>query len=257
MKKTTTFFVALFALLSATSMNAQNYSDDFESSSSVPSGWRTANFIGGSPNATLSINTGSVLTGKNALECVVTANVGNWFENVAGYSFAATTGDQYDIAFDAKASTNITVPAKLNTDGDKQQTEIISASLSLTTTSKHFTLTTTSGCTMTMNYLFWIELNGQNAGTTIDIDKFSLKKKGTDGLHDVSNVNIRYYPNPAKDFVLINGENQGSEVAIYSLAGQVVLSAVVDGKPLSLKNINNGVYILKVGGKAQKLIVEK
>jgi len=257
MKNKTTFFVALISLFTVVSVNAQVYSDDFESSTNVPNGWKTANFVGGPANSTLSINTESLMTGANALKLNITANVGNWFENVAGYSFSATIADEYDITFDAKASADISIPARLNTDGDKGQTAILSKVLNLTTASQHFTLSTTSGCTMTMNYLFWFELNNQSAGTAIYIDNFSVKKKGVTGINGASKINISYYPNPAKDFVLINGQKEGEKVAIYSLAGQLVLSSVIDGKPLSLKNVNTGAYLLKVGDTTQKLMIKK
>ena len=253
----TYFFVALISLLTVASVNAQVYSDNFESSDNVPSGWVVENFAGGPANTTLSINKESKLTGVNALEFSITANVGNWFENIAGYSFPSTIADEYTITFDAKASADISIPAKLNTDGNDNQTEIISETLNLTTASQHFTFSTTSGCTMTKNYLFWFELNNQSVGTALYIDNFSIIKKGTTGIDDASKQNISYYPNPAKNSVLINGKKEGDAVAIYSLAGQLVLTSVIDGKPLSLKNINTGVYVLKVGDTTQKLMIEK
>ena len=256
MKKTKTFFVALISLFTVVSVNAQVYSDDFESSTNVPSGWRDANFIGGALNTTLSINTASVMTGVNALQFTTSANSGNWFENIAGYSFPATTADEYDVTFDAKASADISILAELNTDGNDGQTDIINKTLNLTTASQHFVLSTTSGCTKTKNYLFWFVLN-KSAGTDIYIDNFSIKKKGVTGINGASKINISYYPNPAKDFVLINGKKEGDAVAIYSLAGQLVLSSVIDGKPLSLKNINTGAYLLRVGDTTQKLMIKK
>jgi hypothetical protein len=256
MKKKNTFFVALISLFTVASVNAQVYSDDFESSSTVASGWRDANFAGATLNTTLSINTASVMTGVNALQFTTSANSGNWFENVAGYSFPATIADQYDITFDAKASAAISIQTELNTDGNDGQTDIINQTLALTTASQHFALTTTSGCTKTKNYLFWFVLN-KSAGTDIYVDNFLIKKKVSTGIDGASKINISYYPNPAKDFVLIKGQKEGVAVAIYSLAGQLVLSSVIDGKPLSLKNINTGAYLLKVGDTTQKLMIKK
>ncbi|MDP4270238.1 MAG: T9SS type A sorting domain-containing protein [Bacteroidota bacterium] len=257
MKMKTSLFVALFALMSLVCVKAQNYSDDFESSSDVPSGWRIANFTPGGQHAALSINTESTLTGVNALEINVTENVSNWFENVAGYSFPANIGDEYIVSFDAKASSEISIPVKLNTDGNEGQTEIISQTLNLTADSQHFSLTTTSGCTKTMNYLFWFELNGKDSGTKIYIDNFSLKNKLAAGIKGASQIGISYYPNPAKNFVFINGGKVGDAVTIYSLAGQLVLSSVIDGKSISLENIKAGAYLLKVGNTTQKLMIEK
>jgi len=256
MKNKTTFFIALISLFTIVSVNAQVYSDDFESSSTVANGWKVQNFVGGPLNTTLSINTESVLTGVNALQFTTSANSGNWFEDVTGYSFPATIGDQYDITFDAKASAAISILTELNTDGNDGQTDIINQTLNLTTASQHFVLSTTSGCTKTKNYLFWLVLN-KSAGTDIYIDNFSIKKKSTTGINGASKISISYYPNPAKDFVLINGKKEGEAVAIYSLAGQLVLSSVIDGKPLSLKNINTGAYLLKVGDTTQKLVIKK
>jgi hypothetical protein len=82
-----------------------------------------------------------------------------------------------------------------------------------------------------------------------------------------SSLNINIYPNPAKDFVNIVGKSI-KEIQIINQLGQVVYKEIATGTNLrndaatiNIKNLNKGLYIVKVTTtkgevKNEKLIVE-
>ena len=71
------------------------------------------------------------------------------------------------------------------------------------------------------------------------------------------NTNMTIYPNPATDRLTVT-LNQGAEIVIYNIMGQVV--ATKDGKAgentIELSNLSNGVYFVNAGTSTQKFIVK-
>ena len=62
-----------------------------------------------------------------------------------------------------------------------------------------------------------------------------------------NNVMFAIYPNPAKDFVIINSNASKYEYQLINNLGQVVISGVSSGEhQIDVANINKGVYFLKV-----------
>lgn len=63
------------------------------------------------------------------------------------------------------------------------------------------------------------------------------------------------YPNPAKDYLMINGENLGN-VSIFNAFGQKIAEYVAsDELNIATSNYENGVYFVKVGDKTQRFVV--
>jgi len=85
---------------------------------------------------------------------------------------------------------------------------------------------------------------GNTASETMTVNIVS-----TNSVEDVVSENIEIYPNPAKDLVTINSDNEIIEfVSIYNIKGEVVLHEELN-KHQSLINISGlsaGVYILKI-----------
>ena len=72
-------------------------------------------------------------------------------------------------------------------------------------------------------------------------------KVGSEGIEDALNVEFMIYPNPAKDVINIKSSAQRYEYQMINGLGQVVLDGVLSGESvISLENINNGVYFLKL-----------
>ena len=70
---------------------------------------------------------------------------------------------------------------------------------------------------------------------------------------------LRLYPNPARDYVLLEGIPAGATVAIYSLEGQLIYQAEAasDTLRISLTQLQEGTYILRVGDETRRLIVRR
>ncbi|MBO7074715.1 MAG: T9SS type A sorting domain-containing protein [Bacteroidales bacterium] len=78
-----------------------------------------------------------------------------------------------------------------------------------------------------------------------------------DGVDEINADHFTIYPNPANDFLRINGENLDN-VMIFNVMGQKIEEFEINtGKELNINtsNYENGVYFVKVGKKTQKFVV--
>lgn len=63
------------------------------------------------------------------------------------------------------------------------------------------------------------------------------------------------YPNPAKDYLMINGENLGN-VSIFNALGEVIFETfATDELNINTFGFDNGIYFVKIGERVQKFIV--
>ena len=63
------------------------------------------------------------------------------------------------------------------------------------------------------------------------------------------------YPNPAKDYLMINGENLGN-ISVYNALGQVIFDTfATDDLNINTSDYQNGVYFVKIGNKVEKFVV--
>jgi hypothetical protein len=78
-------------------------------------------------------------------------------------------------------------------------------------------------------------------------------------VESVAAQQLRLYPNPARDYVLLEGIPAGATVAIYSLEGQLIYQAEAasDTLRISLTQLQEGTYILRVGDETRRLIVRR
>jgi hypothetical protein len=72
---------------------------------------------------------------------------------------------------------------------------------------------------------------------------FKVSASGIEVLHS---QDISIYPNPAKDEIFIKSELQINKVEIYSLAGTLLISESNFIEKISVSNLLEGVYMLKV-----------
>ena len=81
----------------------------------------------------------------------------------------------------------------------------------------------------------------------------------TVGTRDLAANNIKVYPMPAMDYVILETEdlNDANSVTLYNLNGQVVLQQNIDDNKfrLSLDNIPNGLYLYQIRNKAGQLLL--
>jgi WD40 repeat protein len=96
---------------------------------------------------------------------------------------------------------------------------------------------------------------GTNYGSIAALDVSELIE--TSSISDIEPVQLRVYPNPARDFLKIDAP-VNSKIKIFDLTGRVILETFV--VEIDLSSFASGMYIVSVetGGKVlrQKLIVE-
>ena len=87
-------------------------------------------------------------------------------------------------------------------------------------------------------------------------DEGILQYECEDGVEDVSGANFTVYPNPAENFLKINGENLDN-IQIFNILGQKVEEFEVKGNEVNINtsDYENGVYFVKVGEMTQRFVV--
>ncbi|MBI1223007.1 MAG: T9SS type A sorting domain-containing protein [Bacteroidetes bacterium] len=70
------------------------------------------------------------------------------------------------------------------------------------------------------------------------------------GIDPLYQKHIKIYPNPAETELWIDGANQGSQVVLYDIAGQVVLEYQLESNhtKLNIDNLPAGHYLLRITG---------
>ncbi len=68
---------------------------------------------------------------------------------------------------------------------------------------------------------------------------------------EVSNLCI--YPNPTKDYFMISCAAK-THVAIYDLKGRMLLNELANGKPIDIRSLAKGIYVLKVQSEGKQVV---
>ncbi len=78
------------------------------------------------------------------------------------------------------------------------------------------------------------------------------------GIGDREAASFRLYPNPASTHVMISDVVPGAEISVINLAGQQLqnFSAESTTVGVDVSGLGTGMYFIKVGDAAQKIIVE-
>lgn len=79
------------------------------------------------------------------------------------------------------------------------------------------------------------------------------------GINELNTSNVAVYPNPAKDQITFQLENNGFEVIVADITGKIVTTAntVADKLTLSLDNLNNGIYFYTIKNKEVVIATNK
>ena len=103
---------------------------------------------------------------------------------------------------------------------------------------------------------------GMNNPTYFCIDNFTTRDNFTAIVDVNTNQNsLHVYPNPAKDFIVIEGINNQSEISIFDLTGREMLKQnVLNGEKISVTTFSKGIYFLEIKNEnriqTKKLIIE-
>ena len=92
-------------------------------------------------------------------------------------------------------------------------------------------------------------------------DDFELKTSAViSGIENnkADNENIKVFPNPASEFITIQGESRSwTTFSMYNIAGQEVLSGRLNqDKTIDVRTLNKGLYFLKVENAESSVVVK-
>lgn len=80
-----------------------------------------------------------------------------------------------------------------------------------------------------------------------------------DGVDELQKANISIYPNPTSDFIHINCSDVpwsvSTPITIYSIDGRLI-KQVENTNIIDIRDLNEGVYLINIGGVIKKFIVE-
>ncbi len=81
---------------------------------------------------------------------------------------------------------------------------------------------------------------------------------GATGLKETEKEKISVYPNPATDYIFVQGvQCKPNEVKLFDLTGQSVSVTVLEdngGIKINISPLSNGIYFLSVSGKSEKIL---
>jgi len=101
-----------------------------------------------------------------------------------------------------------------------------------------------------------------------DISYYRLKQTDNDGKYEYSivrqvsfaaNGNITFYPNPAKDYIIISGLTRSESILVFNAAGKVVriIKAINIAETIGLDGLENGTYHITVISESGKTVSQK
>ncbi len=75
-------------------------------------------------------------------------------------------------------------------------------------------------------------------------------------IDDVNKVNIKAYPNPAVNYIVVSGVSEGEDLMLFDLIGNKVIHRKVQStkEQLDLSSISSGIYFIKAGNKTVRII---
>ena len=80
---------------------------------------------------------------------------------------------------------------------------------------------------------------------------------GPTGINDIKNANIKIYPNPTNNIINIEGlnKNENNTILIFDVQGKLVITKTINEKgTIDLSELNKGVYVIKIGEVAQRIV---
>ena len=96
----------------------------------------------------------------------------------------------------------------------------------------------------TTYYLRTWDFGNDNFGSS----PFYLREDTTSGIEDYTNLDFKYYPNPATNVLNINAKNEISSITLTNMMGQQVLSVTPNTQEttINIAHLPQGVYMMNV-----------
>jgi len=102
-------------------------------------------------------------------------------------------------------------------------------------------------------------INKWNVETDIVSSAMSLHAKWVPatGIEDITTSAINVYPNPANNYIFIDGLNAGDKISITNIAGVKLMEvkANADTQYIDVSSLRSGMYIISAGNKTGKLVI--
>ena len=110
----------------------------------------------------------------------------------------------------------------------------------------------------------WFEISPDGNGLTLNLSNaifgYAILKDYELSVNDyTSNSEIKLYPNPSSETINISSEGTAIEsLAVYTLAGQLLISQTVNDRSIDVSSLSEGIYLLEIisefGRQYQKFI---
>lgn len=112
-----------------------------------------------------------------------------------------------------------------------------------------------------LNFLDNDLIISQPSGNIYYFDIDNIRKVYFSNSNSLSNTppqnNINLYPNPSNSIINLSNIKSNTLISIYNIKGVLVRSEIIyQDQSINISNLNNGIYIVKVGNKEFKLVKE-
>ncbi|GLU54910.1 hypothetical protein Dfri01_43710 [Dyadobacter frigoris] len=97
------------------------------------------------------------------------------------------------------------------------------------------------------------------------VSYYRLKQIDYDGKFEYSrtiyvkknNTKLSFYPNPAKDQLLVLGLEKEENVTMHNLEGRIILNQKLQpSQSINTRNFSNGLYVIKIGEETRKVVIQ-
>ena len=118
---------------------------------------------------------------------------------------------------------------------------------------------TAEGLLPNTDYVYSMSVELENGGFTSSGPRW-FTTLNNDNINEISDNSILIYPNPTSDFIHIDCRDVpwcvSTPITIYSLDGKLI-KTVEDTNIVDVRDLNEGVYLINIGGKVGKVIIER
>lgn len=118
---------------------------------------------------------------------------------------------------------------------------------------------TAEGLLPNTDYVYSMSVELENGGFTSSGPRW-FTTLNNDNINEISDNSILIYPNPTSDFIHIDCRDVpwcvSTPITIYSLDGKLI-KTVEDTNIVDVRDLNEGVYLINIGGKVGKVIIDR
>jgi uncharacterized protein (TIGR02145 family) len=93
---------------------------------------------------------------------------------------------------------------------------------------------------------------GKNPGHSVRCTRKAI----VSSINEIKNSNIKIYPNPTNNIIIIEGlnKNENNTIQIFDVQGKLIFTKIVNERgTIDLSELNKGVYVIKIGEVAQRI----